>query len=627
MNYKILNVYKMVFVIVSLVTFSAIFVSVKNIQLDKLEMNVFNGNVFIGNKELDKELELTGTYRYYEDLILTPSNIDDYLDKASYIKMSDRGAFLDGNVATVSFTVYNYSNRKLTLKFPDFVNSYKIFIDGVFYDGELNDYTDYNSNYRNEEIYINIGENKKTEILVQLKRDKNFLFGFMSPPVIGTHSYISNKLVLSKMAIFSTILILFIFSIFLFILSYISKNRKKTNIDILIFLSIGIVIYSKMILSWLLSNSIVNLPYISYLKYENIFYVLVGYLICAYCYFCCERNSKSKFLFNILTYVTVTYSVIILFSGVLMGEYIYKSMLYGVIVFQICAYYLSYINNKNYYINSIYSFAITVIFNIAFIFTIPQIYLFKQNFLFIFGYFVCILILICKTLFDIFVSKSRYDYILDEKILSLQIQNREKQKVQKILNIERNTKEHALQLALERTKTDLLTGLFNRAYIIEKIEEKISELDGTTNEFSIILFDIDNFKFINEAYGRNVSDELIIRISECLPAFIKKYDYIARWEGGSFMLVLTDTHLSTAVYIAERIRQTISEMQIVKNDNATVSAGVVRVRANSKFEDLDVRLNVCISKAKRVGKNCVFFDENYGEYSRNPVSLLEPEKK
>jgi diguanylate cyclase (GGDEF)-like protein len=114
----------------------------------------------------------------------------------------------------------------------------------------------------------------------------------------------------------------------------------------------------------------------------------------------------------------------------------------------------------------------------------------------------------------------------------------------------------ALELA---SVTDSLTGLYNRRYITSKIEEEVSRFKRNRKSFSIVIGDIDFFKRVNDSYGHACGDYVLREVSQVLQQLIREQDFISRWGGEEFLIMLPETGLDGAAATAERLRSGIEQ--------------------------------------------------------------------
>ena len=164
--------------------------------------------------------------------------------------------------------------------------------------------------------------------------------------------------------------------------------------------------------------------------------------------------------------------------------------------------------------------------------------------------------------------------------------------------------------------TDPLTNLANRREFFNRTEIELKRIARTRNDLSILLIDIDHFKKINDTYGHDVGDKMLIEISAILKRCLRQTDLAARLGGEEFGIFLPDTPSAGAFWVAERICQTIAKHQFFVLDgglplSCTVSIGVsssslVETQdATNLYKVADTRLYI----AKNTGRNQVSVDE------------------
>ncbi len=159
----------------------------------------------------------------------------------------------------------------------------------------------------------------------------------------------------------------------------------------------------------------------------------------------------------------------------------------------------------------------------------------------------------------------------------------------------------------EAATTDGLTKIFNRKKISETIQ---THLEGRKegSALSLIMFDIDNFKRVNDTYGHDRGDEVLVKVSQTAKANIREGDFIGRWGGEEFMILLPETKKADAIEIAERIRKAISSIQWENMNGVTVSLGVAEGTSQDSDESLYKRVDNHLYTAKTSGKNQVVSD-------------------
>lgn len=155
---------------------------------------------------------------------------------------------------------------------------------------------------------------------------------------------------------------------------------------------------------------------------------------------------------------------------------------------------------------------------------------------------------------------------------------------------------------------DSLTGLPNRRDFYSQLEYFISLKARRNQHLSLIFVDVDDFKIINDALGHDVGDTVLINIATTLKSTLRHTDFIARWGGEEFIILLIDTPLKSAQLIAEQLREKIEKstslLQCTKK-RVTISLGVTQAIDDEDAELLFKRVDDALYQAKKTGKNCV----------------------
>lgn len=155
---------------------------------------------------------------------------------------------------------------------------------------------------------------------------------------------------------------------------------------------------------------------------------------------------------------------------------------------------------------------------------------------------------------------------------------------------------------------DSLTGLPNRRVFNSQLERLVALRARNRQHLSVIFFDIDDFKMINDEYGHDAGDEVLIAISAMLRTTIRQTDLVARWGGEEFIILLVDTQLNNAKLIAEQIRDKLAsdkELAEITNTQVTVSLGVTEVKDSDDSNAVFKRVDSALYQAKHSGKNRV----------------------
>lgn len=178
-----------------------------------------------------------------------------------------------------------------------------------------------------------------------------------------------------------------------------------------------------------------------------------------------------------------------------------------------------------------------------------------------------------------------------------------------VTNIDR---QKTLEQELEQLSiTDELTGLFNRRYMLRKLQESVAQSERYGETFSLISLDIDFFKAINDSYGHPMGDGVLKRFAEIIDARTRKTDVVARTGGEEFMIFMPNTGLTEAGHVAELLRTAMENERFVSFEgkvfNVTFSAGVVNWSGeggeHTSVRDLLAACDQSLYAAKRSGRN------------------------
>jgi len=161
----------------------------------------------------------------------------------------------------------------------------------------------------------------------------------------------------------------------------------------------------------------------------------------------------------------------------------------------------------------------------------------------------------------------------------------------------------------DRAIRDELTGVLNRRGFLEFARVELMRANRFNRPTSIILFDVDQLKHVNDSLGHIVGDEVIQEVVKCSQRDIRQIDLLGRWGGDEFVILLPETSLDSAVKVAERLCMDIEEHYYThegKQLRITVSIGVASNRSpEDTVDDLFSQADVVLYEAKESGKNCV----------------------
>lgn len=154
---------------------------------------------------------------------------------------------------------------------------------------------------------------------------------------------------------------------------------------------------------------------------------------------------------------------------------------------------------------------------------------------------------------------------------------------------------------------DQLTGLYNRHFMVEQIERQRELFARYGNVCSMVLFDIDYFKQVNDRYGHATGDDVLVAFSRRVEALLRHEDVLGRYGGEEFILLLPMTDLSAALQLVERIRSALADSPVILKSEAitvTASFGVAQLQHGEDVDGWLMRADQALYRAKEQGRNC-----------------------
>lgn len=163
---------------------------------------------------------------------------------------------------------------------------------------------------------------------------------------------------------------------------------------------------------------------------------------------------------------------------------------------------------------------------------------------------------------------------------------------------------------LAMATTDALTGLMNRGHMAIQYAREVERARRYMRPVSLVLFDLDDFKKVNDGHGHDVGDEVLRQVGRILQHQCRAHDLAARYGGEEFTVLLPETPLAGAMVIAERLRRAIASAPVATRDTLLRVTGSFGVAAfihgsDRTFEDLVARADVALLEAKKQGKDRV----------------------
>ncbi|MEA3405444.1 MAG: diguanylate cyclase [Pseudomonadota bacterium] len=152
---------------------------------------------------------------------------------------------------------------------------------------------------------------------------------------------------------------------------------------------------------------------------------------------------------------------------------------------------------------------------------------------------------------------------------------------------------------------DPLTGLYNRYKFTEIFTTEFLTMQRRENSMALLMLDLDHFKEVNDSYGHNVGDEVLIALSKMLLSVQRQTDVVCRWGGEEFMVLLPSANREQACLIAENLRERVKALNVLEGLSLSASFGVTLVEGNDTLEGLVGRADSALYEAKKSGRDCV----------------------
>jgi len=153
---------------------------------------------------------------------------------------------------------------------------------------------------------------------------------------------------------------------------------------------------------------------------------------------------------------------------------------------------------------------------------------------------------------------------------------------------------------------DVLTGLCNRLRLEELLENEIERAKRYNHHFSIIIIDVDHFKEINDAYGNQIGDEVLIVLAQILEKAFRNTDTVGRWSGDKFLVICPQTNSDESIIVAEQVRKEVANFKHYRVGYITVSLGVTTcINHDNTSKVLISQAEEVLLSAKQNGRNRV----------------------
>ena len=220
-------------------------------------------------------------------------------------------------------------------------------------------------------------------------------------------------------------------------------------------------------------------------------------------------------------------------------------------------------------------------------------------------FYIAILLILISLVFSFFVSQAikkrffEYDFKISEKNKELHELNISlEEKVQRRTIELENIKDDFEKLAT----TDALTNIHNRYSIMNILSNEINRSNRYNSSLSILMYDIDHFKTVNDTYGHDIGDKVLISLSNLVSSHIRDVDYIGRYGGEEFLIIMPNTSLADASTYAERLRKTVEKYYFEEIGKLTISIGIVE-REDENINVMFKRVDNLLYESKNNGRN------------------------
>jgi diguanylate cyclase (GGDEF)-like protein/PAS domain S-box-containing protein len=151
--------------------------------------------------------------------------------------------------------------------------------------------------------------------------------------------------------------------------------------------------------------------------------------------------------------------------------------------------------------------------------------------------------------------------------------------------------------------TDSLTGIFNRREFTRLLENEMERAQRYGTPLSLIMYDLDSFKWVNDTFGHDVGDNVLRSVTDLVRENIRSVDLAGRWGGDEFMVLMPQSDLNAAMSVAEKLRQAIAGHSFEKIDGITASFGVTMFVPQDDSNSLLKRVDDSLYQAKKNGRN------------------------
>jgi diguanylate cyclase (GGDEF)-like protein len=157
----------------------------------------------------------------------------------------------------------------------------------------------------------------------------------------------------------------------------------------------------------------------------------------------------------------------------------------------------------------------------------------------------------------------------------------------------------------QQASTDTLTKLYNRRHITDLLNQELKRAGRRDAPFCLIMFDLDHFKSVNDNYGHDTGDRVLLNVAKTISERLRELDAFARWGGEEFLILARETKLEGAMALAETCRARLEQTEMEMVGRITVSIGVAQYVEGETIRELIHRADQALYAAKNAGRNRV----------------------
>lgn len=204
----------------------------------------------------------------------------------------------------------------------------------------------------------------------------------------------------------------------------------------------------------------------------------------------------------------------------------------------------------------------------------------------------------------------RYQSVAREDSLSLteryKKQLRQLEKIARISDRYQSMMRELNEGLKEASSTDALTGISNRRSLMERLKIESGRAERLSRPMTVALADVDRFKSVNDAFGHDMGDKVLVEIAQVVQACVREYDLCGRWGGEEFMVIMPEIGVGEGTRVVERMRDAIADLKVNAGDSVlhlSASFGIAERQPGEDVFETVKRADAALFEAKRGGRN------------------------